>query len=198
MGADIHWAVERRLKTGDWVVTHSQTLFFALSFDDLLSDPDRGLTSPEFLFGLRNYDYFSIMSDVRRDREPIRSGGQIAHPGLPEDASSFAWAMLNDNGDYHSQSWLTLGEFRAAIDETPFLFDAEEFRAILRQRLEMLEKILAGDPVIHFGRDYDFETEESLPDMLRNGHAKIAAQRQVRDLLPVGDDTVRVLFAYDN
>jgi len=200
MGADIHWYIERKKQDGSWVPVQSQAFTYIITEGEMFSDPGEYFKRPEMRLGERNYDFFSIMSNVRRDKEPFEQPGrQIAHEGLPDDAHPIVVEDFLGDGDLHSESWITLGEFRTALVEAPFVHHRSEYRRVLQERLDCLEHLLALPPRIHFGRRYNCGNDIHFPEMRSvSAHKRIDLLREAETLLPVTDMSARLILAYDN
>lgn len=202
MGCDIHWILERRHRDGSWEAVMSDTSEWLRRRNEVQENYD--FDEPGTAFGMRSYQYFGALSGVRQNED----GETIATPGLPEDASEHSVKALewNDPIDLHSHGWLPLGRLRAAASgefRTPFLED-EEVRGIVGLYLRHLEALLvrngeAGPTTILRGRAYDHESEVYQPDMtILSNHEKLRLMVRADDFEPLGDETVRLILAYDN
>jgi hypothetical protein len=143
MGCDIHWYVEHKAETGEWV---------ALVDTREWPDPwtDEGIRTyrnnkPDWLYSGRNYDLFAILADVRNGFGVAGvDTGERFNPiheerGLPDDVTpgvrrehdEMAW-------DAHSASWCTLEELEAFDWQQVAIkrgyVDAAGFAAVMENR----------------------------------------------------------------
>ena len=223
MGCDIHYAIERRGPDG-WHCVMTKTRFFDLfetashyfklwspeSWDMDHPDLPAGLTREglrsAYGLGNRNYERFSTLSDVRS--APERLTPPLAISGLPEDPTDLvAWYLDIEDHDLHSHGWLTLGDLRAVARADPAARTTElGFRAETDPVLfETAHDEIRRD--IHEAASFQRSLLGCLDDPVLGGtimlhepsaHERLAAQNCARRLLPVGDETVRVVIAYDN
>lgn len=134
MGCDIHCYVEKRTPTGDWVMEHDFR-------SDWYEEGHSYFGADEFKSGAdapidqRNYALFGFLAGVRSDVTPAlhwlgeRRGDDPFSPwarGTPPDCSA-AMKEIMDDVDYHSHSWLTLGELRTAWHAAQFSGEGDEF-----------------------------------------------------------------------
>lgn len=201
MGTDIHWVLERRHPDGQWhaVASKSRSIEHRMKtspFPAGLSEIDPGRE-----IGRRDYQFFHLLSGAQLND---RDGPQIAQKDLPKDASAYAGENLNACREIHSRGHFLLGRLRAQIEKAdPRIFileDHEELIDLAQRRLEAIEQVLQNPTYsgeILFGSEY--EDDRFHPAMAReSNHARLRRETRFQELLPVADDTVRLLIGYDN
>lgn len=103
MGCDIHFVVEAKVETGEWIGVYVEHMTPDMAFsanENFLTDKN-GHTYP---IGLRNYNFFAALAGVRGDGPPAK--------GIPTDVSATARVMIERDGeDGHSHSWCSMEEF---------------------------------------------------------------------------------------
>lgn len=141
MGCDIHIWVERL----NYVGSGSSKRWEMVATEDAT-------------YHNRNYRLFSLLAGVRNNaRAAIKP---ISEPrGLPLDVSKEVATAMEDAG-YHSKSWLTLGEIRAADLDTPQTYTGV-VDALNAARIFMGEQPQAWSGDV-FGRDIVFLEEKAM------------------------------------
>lgn len=198
MGTDIHWAAERRHQDGSWQKVMSKARTYQV--DD---DPTKfGFTRDDLdvLFQLcsRNYERFYILSGLRGEDEEKQE--YLAVDDLPADISDSTRDYLDDHG-LHSPGHLTLGQLRAAVaNPDPEILPDEEAFLEAAHLLKVVESLFTSPKAASrtlSGPAYT-ETGEKYPEMNDSAHGQMARVEYDMGLLPVADDTARIVFAYDN
>jgi len=212
MGTDIHWVLERQHPDQMWHAVASKTKVGQSVEAHLLikqMDHEWYAKAPERQLGIRDYDVFEILSGAQFND---KSGQlQIAHPGLPENASDHAKLELSAEDDIHSVGHFDLARFRYFLergndnifkqwDDDPTA-TPEVLHSELRRRFEAVLALLddsnhAGEILIGPARADDLTPFPTLKD--ESNHARLLRQRCFNTLLPICDATVRVLIGYDN
>lgn len=207
MGTDVHWYLERRHRDGAWETIMSKSYFY-FSLEPGGFSPAR-LQMPHFLFGMRNYDWFGLLSGLRGEALP--GLGPLARQGLPEALSEHADSSLMSD-DLHSHGWFTLADLKSwpeAISREGRLRKDDRFSDafnLVEMQTLALENILSAKspdspPVdnILVGPEYCPETDARFPEMAgESAHARLARQQRISGLMPIAPDTLRVIIAYDN
>lgn len=184
MGTDIHWIMERRHEDGGWETVATE------EYNSL-----RDLPRHHYLveIGKRNYELFGILSAIRF--ETPDQAAKLATPGLPKDVSPFAQAAfspLSARGPLHDRGWFTLGELRRAAEADPDgVAPHPEDRAVLIEWHACVESaLLEPDPI-------SMDEILPLPHREESNHARLARAGRATGLMPIDDDTFRLVIAYD-
>lgn len=201
MGTDIHWVIERQHADGKWEAICSKQFVWCAHLDQARMLPST-YDSPAFSFGRRNYHLFGILSNIRY--VPEGQGQMLASEFLPDDASEHALMAIGPNVlGFHTHEHYMLGRLRAVVEaDEDDCAPGEEEKAVITQHLYELEAMLAGsseiDPqLILVGPERD--DTGAFPEVLNlSNHQRLERKQRGDGLLPVGDDTVRVLFAFDS
>ncbi len=195
MGADIHWIIERRHRNGTWhaVATKSHSLHrlfreTGFNFGAWEQRPE------DAKLGARNYDLFSLLSDVRSENTVENP---IMNSELPDDLSEMARLEIDGYGvDGHSHGWagggMVLG-FTRSRDENLKRF-GKTFREVLLSGVADL--ILPRNFYDEASRDWIYpDIDETEP-----AHDRLLRIRDSENLLPWEDDhdNLRLIVFYDN
>lgn len=214
MGCDIHWLLEVQGPDGTWHALHSKRYAHYLwemhdgNFDRIFDGPDRVL-------GLRNYDWFGILSGVRGDPLPR---GPLMTPGLPEDISAHGADYLEDDCDLHSHGYTMIAPLRAQLrsfqthggkhDHADF-DESTDLRDLGKHYTRLLDAFFTpggledmmpeGVPLrLLRGRGYCMETDRDFPDMDHSAHGALADAEILQKMMPVNEKRARLVIAYDN
>lgn len=89
----------------------------------------------------RDYDLYGFLAGVRREGPPV-----VEPRGWPEDISCGGREFRDDGGsDYHTPTWLTPDEFRAAIEAVTG--GVEKEWQMVDRTLQMLKEFYGNDGV---------------------------------------------------
>lgn len=204
MGTDIHWMIERQHQDGAWEAVNSEDYIREILRGgfDLLEDEH-----PVVQFGCRDYDRFSMLSNT-----PSKVHGRLlplAYPGMPHDISThaqlFYGAAGDQSDDMHFEGSFTLGRLRRAVAQCDkSILPSDEHVIVARTYLATLEALLSGPMAIALnqiliGRTETDDFSEFYPEMAAlSNHEKLELKQRCLGLLPITDDTLRVLIAYDS
>ncbi len=203
MGCDIHWIIERLHSDGSWEACASRS--HEAEFSSTLQGPDGYYASAQSSFGNRDYNWFGILSSVREDSHD--EVGEIAIEGLPDDASEHT-TIAFDTDWLHTQGYFNMPRLIEARDKisksqvpTP-----DHIVPMIDGKIKALKEMLNGEgphPLsldkIIFGRRHEEDTFAPFPDMMsESNHHKLQRVTRTEGLMPIADDTVRVIIAYDS
>lgn len=200
MGTDIHWMAERLDRHGQWHAVMSKPRAYQIADGPELYGLNRDQARRAMALGYRDYERFAILSCLH-DPFPGQDD-KLANDQMPFPISDAALEMFEEGTDLHSMGHFTLGEVRRYVGEANGnIFPCDEALNAGRELLRdvealaadamLLGEILVGPPYgENFGRHY--------PQMDVSNHARLARLEQAKMLLPIDDDTLRFLIAYDN
>lgn len=200
MGRDIHYCIERQDADDSWHSVMSKPRAYQIR----KAPENFGLTKEQpslpIHLGYRDYERFQILSFFDEESEDGQDD-KIANDDLPWDASAHAAELLDTVSDLHSHGHFCLGELRDLVNrKNGNVFPTEEKLAQGRELLADLDAI-AADPVllgeILTGPAYG-ENGQHYPEMESSNHARMIRIEQAKALLPIADNTLRILIAYDN
>jgi len=159
MGCDIHCYVEKQDENGKWELEIGWR-------SDHYEEGHRYFGTEEFKteasapIDARNYDLFGFLAGVRSNTTPAlywlgesddADSYDEAQRGVPKDADASTRRLMEDE-DYHSHSWLTLGELRQAWTAAQLAGETEWFD--LTDCVQQLEA-RAGDDAIRIVFAFD-------------------------------------------
>lgn len=124
MGCDIHMYAEQRDENGDWQPLQE---WHDENFDDEDTEYEYWCAEPS-LPDHRNYSFFGFLADVRRD-----SGFNQERLGMPSDASMEVKRAGVEDGDWHSHSFITYEDLKAAVIQFGSDKEAKLKRVLLHQ-----------------------------------------------------------------
>ena len=200
MGRDIHYCIERHDADGLWHTVMSKPRAYQIkdapeSFGLTIEQASRPLR-----LGYRDYERFQILSLFDEDPEDGQDD-KLANDDLPWDASTHAAEVLDTVSDLHSHGHFCLGELRDLVArKNGNVFPTAEKLVHGRELLDDLDAIVAAPALLGeiltgpaYGKDF-----QRYPEMNGSNHARMIRIEQAKCLRPIGDDTLRVLIAYDN
>lgn len=198
MDIDIHWIIERLHRDGAWEAVQSGPWLAhtrGRSWADPLIAPNPRLAPTDgsrHLFGLLSGVRCQVVGQVR----------PLAREDLPEDASEHSKAALGWSTGLHTPGWVTLGDLRAGSAD-PEVAPSPADSAELKRWLDLLTVLIQGSAAIDLtdileGPVGEPGTGRPFPAMQdRSSHEKLARRKRADGFLPLSDDTLRVIFAYD-
>lgn len=203
MGCDIHIILEARDGAGIW---HAIQATMAISRHTDLSDPnafswENWEKIPLRRAKSRNYELFSILSDVRSyGNSPATL---IMTDGIPDDASTWTRVEFEDDCDLHSHGHATLADIK---DKVSVLVGDD--RALVAQWFHTLQEAAHQDlakksllvDVEHIYETYDISAHERMDLKRRLVQEREAAGAEISGGMPESSDLdrLRVVIAYDN
>lgn len=225
MGTDIHWVLERRHANGDWHAVLSDARSTQISHDPKRFGLSHHQVALSERLGDRDYTTFGVLSGIRRNpdisaarmisllgatliggvrRAPPKPPGPddiLCEPGLPDDTAESS-RLYFDDPDLHGKGTLNLQRFRESVTKKnlPHLALSDD-RVAAEEFLKAIDALLAVPELVStilVGPRRDEATDEPYPEMSRSAHAHIESLGLARGLLPISDDTVRLLVAYDS
>jgi len=200
MGRDIHYCIERQDADGSWHTVMSKPRAYQIKD----APEDFGVTNEQAVrplrIGYRDYERFQILSLFDEDPEDGQDD-KLANDDLPWDASAHAAELLDTVSDLHSHGYFSLGELRDLVErKNGNVFPTAEKLVQGRELLDDLDAIVDAPVLlgeILTGPAYG-ENFQRYPEMDVSNHARMIRIEQAKCLRPIGDDTLRVLIAYDN
>jgi hypothetical protein len=203
MGADIHWVIERKHDDGAWEAVASKDYLWMV-LHAKLPKGERTFHRPAFAFGDRNYLFFGVLSGVRY--RPEGQGRFLADPYLPQDISDHAMMTLDPEARaFHTPGHYSLSRLRSVAEcDQDGCAPGEHDKQAVVEHLGFLEEILSGHTEIDIdqilvGPLARRDSTGPFPEMLQmSNHRRVEMKARADGLLPIADDTVRVLFAYDS
>jgi hypothetical protein len=196
MGTDIHWVIERRHRDGAWEAVSSKLYCYHIDISG---------HHPLARIGKRNCATFGVLSDVRRpvpDKFPC-----LARKEFPKDVSPYTINYFVGEGKLqdhdwvlHHHGWVSLGDLRLAVenDAAGFALDEEEVAGFIEFTAHIESAILepgeASLDTLLVGR-----ARGQHPDMFNvSAHETLARVARAEELLPIDDDTLRIIIWYDS
>ncbi len=194
MGADIHWIIERRHRSGTWHAVGTDMHSWRRYYDSgqFRNYPDN--CPPDIRLNDRNYDLFSLLSDVRSEK-PVRKTVMI--PREPASLSEMGRAELDYWGEDAHSAGYAMGNTLFALLE----HKNEDLKGFAETIKEVLDSGVANLilPLFHVPAP---DEERIYPDLddTESAHDRLARIRESEGLLSWKDDpdSIRMIVFYDN
>ena len=188
----MHWVLERRHADGAWEACNSTMLFICEKGAQIIHSASVA-RDPRFLLHWADEARYELVLGLGDDPARI-----LGSRGLPQDASAYACAGLSSTY-FVGQACLAPHKLRkVARGARGFTLEDRQqassmsrcLKAIL-DRTEWIAEILTGSP-------YDDYGEPCHPTLaMESNHQQFRRLERSAGLLPVSDDTVRLLVAFD-